>query len=397
MNRSHPVEEQTGNVMRPWLAVTAIGLSTFSVVTTEMLPVGLLNPIADTLNSTVGTAGLMISLPALLAALFAPLAVLASGGINRRTILCFLIILLIMANIASATATSMNWLLAARVIVGFCMGGIWAIAGGLAGRLVSPGSVGLATSIIFGGVAAASVFGVPLGAFIGDAFGWRAAFLAMAILAMLVLILLIKSLPSLPVNNSVTIGQFAEVLANRKVLVGLLVTFFLVAGHFMAYTYVRPLLQTVSKFDNSWISPLLFAYGLAGIAGNFLAGSIATKQLRWTLVFIAIGITAAVLLFSPLGGSITGGSLITLLWGVAYGGVSVSLMTWMMIAASKLIEVATSLYIAIFNIGIASGSFLGSQVVDKYGLLTNTTLAGVVAILALAVLIFSNIKAAPAH
>ncbi|MCG3460883.1 MFS transporter [Xenorhabdus bovienii] len=397
MNRSHPVEEQTGNVMRPWLAVTAIGLSTFSVVTTEMLPVGLLNPIADTLNSTVGTAGLMISLPALLAALFAPLAVLASGGINRRTILCFLIILLIMANIASATATSMNWLLAARVIVGFCMGGIWAIAGGLAGRLVSPGSVGLATSIIFGGVAAASVFGVPLGAFIGDAFGWRAAFLAMAILAMLVLILLIKSLPSLPVNNSVTIGQFAEVLANRKVLVGLLVTFFLVAGHFMAYTYVRPLLQTVSKFDNSWISPLLFAYGLAGIAGNFLAGSAATKQLRWTLVFIAIGITAAVLLFSPLGGSITGGSLITLLWGVAYGGVSVSLMTWMMIAASKSIEVATSLYIAIFNIGIASGSFLGSQVVDKYGLLTNTTLAGVVAILALAVLIFSNIKADPAH
>ncbi|MDE1473189.1 MFS transporter [Xenorhabdus bovienii] len=397
MNRSHPVEEQTGNVMRPWLAVTAIGLSTFSVVTTEMLPVGLLNPIADTLNSTVGTAGLMISLPALLAALFAPLAVLASGGINRRTILCFLIILLIMANIASATATSMNWLLAARVIVGFCMGGIWAIAGGLAGRLVSPGSVGLATSIIFGGVAAASVFGVPLGAFIGDAFGWRAAFLAMAILAMLVLILLIKSLPSLPVNNSVTIGQFAEVLANRKVLVGLLVTFFLVAGHFMAYTYVRPLLQTVSKFDNSGISPLLFAYGLAGIAGNFLAGSAATKQLRWTLVFIAIGITAAVLLFSPLGGSITGGSLITLLWGVAYGGVSVSLMTWMMIAASKSIEVATSLYIAIFNIGIASGSFLGSQVVDKYGLLTNTTLAGVVTILALAVLIFSNIKADPAH
>ncbi|MDE9538411.1 MFS transporter [Xenorhabdus bovienii] len=397
MNRSHPVEEQTGNVMRPWLAVTAIGLSTFSVVTTEMLPVGLLNPIADTLNSTVGTAGLMISLPALLAALFAPLAVLASGGINRRTILCFLIILLIMANIASATATSMNWLLAARVIVGFCMGGIWAIAGGLAGRLVSPGSVGLATSIIFGGVAAASVFGVPLGAFIGDAFGWRAAFLAMAILAMLVLILLIKSLPSLPVNNSVTIGQFAEVLANRKVLVGLLVTFFLVAGHFMAYTYVRPLLQTVSKFDNSGISPLLFAYGLAGIAGNFLAGSAATKQLRWTLVFIAIGITAAVLLFSPLGGSITGGSLITLLWGVAYGGVSVSLMTWMMIAASKSIEVATSLYIAIFNIGIASGSFLGSQVVDKYGLLTNTTLAGVVVILALAVLIFSNIKADPAH
>lgn len=77
-----------------WIAVIAVSLATFSVVTTEMLPVGLLTPIAGTLNITTGSAGLMISLPALLAALFAPLVVIASGGIDRRWILCGLLALL---------------------------------------------------------------------------------------------------------------------------------------------------------------------------------------------------------------------------------------------------------------------------------------------------------------
>ncbi|EKF66540.1 membrane protein [Serratia plymuthica A30] len=303
--------------------------------------------------------------------------------------------LLIAANIASATAASMNGLLAARVVVGFCMGGIWAIAGGIAGRLVPQASIGLAISIIFGGVAAASVLGVPLGALIGDAFGWRTAFLAMALLALLALILLIRSFPSVPAEQAVTLGQFAEQLANPKLLAGLLVTAMLVAGHFMAFTFIRPLLQTVSHFDDNWIGPLLFAYGLAGIAGNFLAGSTAAKHLRPTLALIALGLTAAVILFSWWGATAVSGGLITLLWGLAYGGVSVSLMTWMMIAAPRSIEVATSLYIATFNIGISLGAVTGGQLVDKYGLVTNALMAGAATGLALLVIARVKIRAEP--
>ncbi|HBT54063.1 MAG TPA: MFS transporter, partial [Erwinia persicina] len=160
-------------VRNPWTAVIAVGLATFSVVTTEMLPVGLLTAIAGTLNMTTGSAGLMISLPALLAALFAPFVVIASGGTDRRWILCGLLALLVVANLASALAPNLMVMLVARILLGFCMGGIWAIAGGLASRLVPEMAIGLATAIIFGGVAAASVLGVPLGAFIGDVMGWR--------------------------------------------------------------------------------------------------------------------------------------------------------------------------------------------------------------------------------
>ncbi|MCA6973883.1 MFS transporter [Pectobacterium carotovorum] len=366
-----------------WLAVVAVGLATFSVVTTEMLPVGLLTPIADTLQTSTGTAGLMISLPALLAALFAPLVVIASGGMDRRRILCGLLTLLVIANITSALASNIGWMLAARVLVGFCMGGIWAIAGGLAARLVPEHAIGLATSIIFGGVAAASVLGVPFGALLGDLAGWRWAFGCMAVFSGLVLVLHLAVIPALPVVHSVTLRQFGEQLINRKLQAGLILTLLLVAGHFMAFTFVRPLLLSVSGFDARWIGALLFAYGLAGIIGNFLAGIIAARRTALTLMAIALGLLLTPILFLTVGGSHFGGGIVLLIWGLAYGGVSVGLMTWMMKAAPRAVEMASALYVGVFNVGIALGSWVGGQIVDSSGLITTLWLAAGFAAVAL--------------
>lgn len=371
------------SVRHPWLAVAAVGLATFLLVTTEMLPVGLLTPIADTLATSTGTASLMISLPALLAALFAPLVVIASGSLDRRKILCGLLGLLVIANIASALAPSLIWMLVARVLVGFCIGGIWAIAGGLAARLVPSHSVGLATSIIFGGVAAASVLGVPLGALIGDFMGWRWAFGIMALLCGGLLALHLAVIPGLPVTRSATVRQFCEQLTNRKLQSGLLLTLLLVAGHFMAFTFVRPLLLSVSGFDAQWISGLLLVYGFTGIVGNFLAGMAAPRRTVPTLMVIALGLLLTPVLFLTVGGSHLGGGIVLLIWGLAYGGVSVGLMTWMMKVAPHAVEIATALYVTVFNTGIAVGAWTGGQVVDALGLITNLWLAGLVAVVAL--------------
>lgn len=368
---------------RPWLAVSAVGLATFSVVTTEMLPVGLLTSIAGSLGTSMGRAGLMISLPALLAALFAPLVVMAAGGMDRRRILCGLLALLVLANLASALAPSLIWLLAARVLVGFCMGGIWAIAGGLAAQLVPQASMGLATSIIFGGVAAASVLGVPLGALIGDFAGWRWAFGGMAGFSALVLALHVAVLPALPATGSANLRQFSHQLANRRLQAGLALTLLLVAGHFMSFTFVRPLLLTVSGFDAQWMSALLLAYGIAGIAGNFLAGIIAARRTVPSLAAIAMGLLLAPVLFLSMGDSPTGGGAVLLVWGLAYGGVSVGLMTWMMQAAPRAVEIATALYVGVFNIGIALGSWAGGQLVDGWGLHATLWLSGGLAAAAL--------------
>ncbi|WP_123552427.1 MFS transporter [Raoultella terrigena] len=363
------------SVRRRWTAVIAVGLATFSVVTTEMLPVGLLTSIAETLSITTGSAGLMISLPALLAALFAPFVVIASGGIDRRWILCGLLALLVIANLASALAPNLIVMLAARILVGFCMGGIWAIAGGLASRLVPQNATGLATSIIFGGVAAASVLGVPLGAFIGDAVGWRWAFGSMAVFSALVLVFHLAVIPSLPVTGSANISQFITQLGNRKIQTGLFLTLLLVTGHFVAFTFVRPLLISVSGVDTQWIGAILFAYGAAGIAGNFLAGIAAARCTTFTLIAIAAGLALTPLLFITAGQSATGGAGILIFWGLAYGGLSVGLMTWMMKAAPHALEIAAALYVGVFNTGIALGSWSGGQIVDMLALTDTLWLA----------------------
>ncbi|OWT61560.1 MFS transporter [Achromobacter insolitus] len=360
---------------RAWLSVIAVGMATFCVVTTEMLPVGLFVPITGALEVSVGMGGFMLFVPAMLAALFAPLVVLGAKGADRRVILCGLLALLVCANAASAWAPSMPWFLAARVLVGFCIGGVWAIAGGLANRLVGPSAVGLATSIIFGGVAVASVLGVPLGAFLGELAGWRAAFGAMAALCAAVLLLNLLGLPALPAARSLQPRQLASQLANPGLRRGLLITLFLVAGHFMAYTFVRPLLQIHAAFGEGWIGPLLFAYGAAGVAGNFLGGAAAARRPAATLLVIAASLLSILLLLSGLGQLRPAAAVLLLLWGLAYGAVSVSLQTWMMKAAPDAVEAATSLFVAVFNLGIAAGSLLGVPSVDALGLRVNLWLA----------------------
>ncbi len=358
-----------------WPAVYAVTLSTFAVVTTEMLPVGLMTPIAQAYDISVGIAGLTISVPAILAALFAPVVVLAAGRIDRRIILSSLMILLMCANAISALAPNFEWLLAARVTVGFCMGGIWSVAGGLAGRLVPEQSVAPATALIFGGVAVASVLGVPLGALAGELAGWRIAFAGMALFSLAVLITQLIVLPALPVGASVRWPQFTAQLGRRPVQLGLSLTLLLVAGHFMAYTFVHPLLQNLSGFGSEWIGLLLFGYGIAGISGNFLAGMVAGRKTTQTLLAIAAGLTITIAAFAMIGGSPVSGVIMLVLWGIAYGGVSVSLQTWMMKSAPNAIEIVTSLFVAVFNIGIALGSFAGGRVVDDFGLHTTLLIA----------------------
>jgi predicted MFS family arabinose efflux permease len=362
-----PLDGPTGRYQH-WHPVYAVGLATFAVVTTEMLPVGLLTPIATALQILPGTAGLMISVPAVLAAFFAPLVVLAAGDLDRKLILAGLLGLLTLANLVSAMAVSFVWLLGARIIVGFCMGGIWAIAGGLGHRLVPDHAAGAATAVIFGGVAAASVLGVPTGAVIGEFADWRLAFGAMAGFSLLVLVFVLRTLPALPAGLPVRAGVFLSVLSRRSIRLGLVVAFLFVSGHFMAFTFVRPALQTIAGVGAGWIGIVLFAYGMAGIAGNFLTGAIISRGISLSLITIGFMLTVSIAGLAAFATAPRGGIMILILWGLAYGGVSVALQTVMMRAAPAAVETATSLYVSVFNGAIAFGSFAGGVLINRYDL-----------------------------
>ncbi|MFC4912903.1 MFS transporter [Actinomadura gamaensis] len=351
--------------MRGWLAVAAVALGIFSLMTSELLPVALLTPIGSGLHVSAGTAGLMVTVPGLVAMVSAPLVTVAAGRVDRRVVLCALVGLVGAANLVSAVAPDFGVVLAARFLVGVGVGGFWAIAGGLAPRLVSERHVARATAIVFGGVSTASVLGVPAGTLIGDSSGWRTAFAAVGFLGLAALAALVLLLPSLPSQRTITFGELPRLLrAGSGVRTGVIITFLLITGHFAAYTFVRPILQQVSGIGGDRTGGLLLAYGIAGVIGNFAAGARAGHDVRRTVVTIAAALAAAVALFALVGGTPEAAIVLLLGWGLAYGGVSVSLQTWILKAAPQQHEAAGSLFVAAFNFSIAFGALVGGLAMD---------------------------------
>ncbi|WP_338146975.1 hypothetical protein [Lelliottia amnigena] len=120
---------------------------------------------------------------------------------------------------------------------------------------------------------------------------------------------------------------------------------------------------------------ILFAYGVAGIVGNFLAGITAARYTTFTLIMIAAGLVLTPLLFITTGQSVTGGGGVLIFWGLAYGGLSVGMMTWMMKAAPRDVEIAAAFYVGVVNTGIALGLWIGGQIVDMLALTDTLWLA----------------------
>lgn len=353
--------------VKGWFAVLAVTLGIFSLMTSELLPVGLLTPIGTSLDVSKGAAGLMVTVPGLVAAFSAPLVTVATGRIDRRIVLVVLVGLMGAANLASAFATSFALVLVARVLIGVSVGGFWSIAGGIALRLVPAHHVARATAVIFGGVEAASVLGVPTGTFIGDLNGWRTAFAAVGILGLVSLALMLFLMPSLPAEQAITFSSLPEVFkANTGVRVGIALTFLVITGHFLAYTFVRPILESDGISDGS-IGTLLLTFGVAGICGNFIAGALVARRLRQNVTGIAVTLSGAMLLLALVDTNAWSAGAILAIWGLGYGAVPVTLQAWILDAAPDATEAATSLYVSAFNLSIALGALIGGLAVNGIG------------------------------
>jgi predicted MFS family arabinose efflux permease len=339
------------------------------VVTAEQLPIGLLTSVSGDLGVSEGKAGLMVTLPGFIAAVAAPLVPLAIGALDRRIALLGLMGLMAAASVLSALAPSYLTLLASRILVGLSIGGFWAIAGGLAPRLVPAASVPRATSLIFGGVAAASVLGIPIGTLIGEYAGWRSAFVALAVGSALVVAGLLIAIPRLRPERAVGVTVLAGQLRNRAVTSGLLVTLLLVTAQFATYTYISPMAQSLMGIGSMFVGPLLLGYGIAGVIGNFIIGMRGSRNVATTMLVISLALAALMIGIAAIARHEIAGVLFVLAWGFVYGGVSVSLQTWMLRAAPEAAETATSLWVCVFNFSIALGAFVGGAAVDNIGLM----------------------------
>lgn len=354
-----------------WIAVGVLTLATFIVVTSEMLPVGVLTPMAEGLGVPAGGVGVSLTITGLVSAVTAPVVPRVLGDWDRRKVLAAAMVVLAGGNILTAVASEFGLMVVSRVLLGIGIGIVWGMASAVATRLVAPRNIAIAVSFAVSGVATASVLGVPLGTFIGNALGWRIAFGSLAALALVVALALLIALPTLrrpEAGGSSIEASPRRSLSRPAVVTGLIVVVVLVTAHFAAYTYVRPMLENQTGFSANAIALLLLLYGLFGLVGNFAAGAAAGRKPRLTVLLLAAGIAIAMVILAEFGTSALAAGAAIALWGVAYGGVSVSAQLWMTRAAPDQVENITGLYVGFFNGAIALGAAVGGLLVENAGI-----------------------------
>lgn len=361
-------EPTSQSVKQQWLAILSVAVGAFALVTSEFLPVGVLNDVASDLDISAGQAGLMVTLPGIMAALAAPLLSVGIGAMDRRYLLTGLTLIMIIANCIVSFANDFNVLLFGRVLLGVSIGGFWATAIGLSGRLAPRGvGVAKATSIIMMGVTLATVLGVPVGTWLSGLMGWRMTFLVTALVGVPVLLAQIFLLPPLHPDRAIRISDLPALFTNPQARVGLIAVLLIGLAHFAAYTYVAPFFKQSAGFDGPTIGSLLLLYGMAGVLGNVFAGFAANRNVRYTLLLVALMIGTSTALFPHFATGLLGAAMLIALWGFAFGAFPACSSIWMFVVAPKDVERGMPLFVALFQVIIALGSFFGGQIVDQLG------------------------------
>ncbi|TIR85416.1 MAG: MFS transporter, partial [Mesorhizobium sp.] len=258
-----------------WGAVVSLALGVFGLVTAEFLPASLLTRLAQDLGVSEGAAGQAVTATAVVGAIAAPTMAIVTKRLDRRLVMWLLTLLLIVSNLLAAFASSLTMLLLARVVLGVALGGFWSMSAAMAMRLVPMRLMPRAMSIILTGVSVATVTAAPVGAYVGDIWGWRTAFMIAAVVGALTLLVQLATIPSLPPTAVASFRTLIEVLKRRTIRIALLVVLLVASGQFAGFTYVRPFLETVPVMPIETISLVLLAYGIGGFFGNFAGAFLA--------------------------------------------------------------------------------------------------------------------------
>ena len=350
-----------------WPAVVSLSLGVFGLVTAEFLPASLLTPMAQDLGISDGSAGQAVTATAIVGAISAPLMAVLTRGIDRRLVLWAFSILLIISNIIAATASGLAMLLLARIMLGVALGGFWSMSAAMVMRLVPMRLVPRGMSLMMTGVSVATVTAAPVGAYIGELWGWRQAFFTAAGVGLLALLAQMLTLPKLPALGAPHLRTLFELLKRPSLTVAVLTVLLAISGHFAGFTYVRPFLEQVPHLSIEAIALTLLAYGIGGFFGNFAGAFMVERSLKANMVLGILFISLMALVLILFGSTPWLAAAAVALWGFAFGLLPVGFQSWIVRAAPDEAESAGGLLVATFQVAIASGAILGGLLVDHAG------------------------------
>jgi MFS transporter, DHA1 family, chloramphenicol resistance protein len=347
-----------------------LALAVFAQATSEFMLSGLLPDIARELAVSIPEAGALTSAFAVGMIVGAPVMAMLSMRWSRRWTLFGFLAVFLSVHVLGALTSSYPLLMLTRVLAAVSNAGFLAVALAAATSMVAPNAKGRATAILLGGTTVACVLGVPGGALLGQLWGWRSAFWAVAVVSVPALAAIIRSVPARPPRRErygvddtrldvPDVRRELRVLGARRPVTILMLGALVNAATFCAFTYLAPLVTTVAGLEPLWVPVVLALFGLGSFLGVGLGGRMSDRAPGG---FLLCG--GAILLVGWLVFALVAGNAVALL-GLAFGlgvlsfAVGALLISQVLYAAAAAPTLAGGFATAAFNVGAALGPWLG--------------------------------------
>ena len=353
-------------MLLPILLLSAAG---FTVLTTEFIIVGLLPAIARDLEVSVPQAGLLVTLFAFTVAALGPFLTAYFARFKRKPLFITILLMFAFANTLAALAPNI-WVMGfARLLPALGLPVFWALASETAVDIVGPEYAGRAIAKIGFGIVCATVFGIPVGSLISDAWGWRSAFSILAVVALAKALLLWLYLPATHVvRANASLRSQLGMLRSPLVIGHIVLSVLVFSGMFTAYTYLADILERLAGFDGTLVGWCLMGFGAVGLIGNSLGGRMVDRHpLIASMVFSAFMIGALLALVPSIHSSLALAAALAI-WGITQSALFLVSHVRLMKIAPQAPAFAASLNIAGGNLGIGLGAMVGGRVIDSYGL-----------------------------
>ncbi|AXK33282.1 MFS transporter [Streptomyces armeniacus] len=343
-------------------AVYVLGLAVFAQGTSEFMLSGLVTGIADDLHVSLSAAGLLTSAFAIGMVVGAPLMSLLSRRWPRRRALVAFLSVFVAVHVVGALTTSYPLLLATRVVGALANAGFWAVALATAVGMVEPGLRARAASVVVGGVTLACIAGVPGGALLGEQWGWRSAFWAVALVSLPAVLAIVRTIPEQRPDagaDEVSARRELRVLRDRRLLSTLLVCALVQGATFCTFTYLAPLVTEVTGFGEGWVPGVLALFGVGSFVGVTLGGRVIDARpmvfLTAGMVSLAAGWTA----FAVTAGHPVAALVFVFVQGMLAFGTGIALISRVLEQAAEAPTLAGGFATAAFNVGATVGPWAG--------------------------------------
>ena len=373
------------------LAVVALATGGFAIGTTEFVTMGLLPQIAGGIGVTIPQAGHLISAYALGVVVGAPTLAALGARLPRRALLVWLMVAYAVLNLLSAAVSHYGLLAFVRFLDGLPHGAYFGVSALVASGMVSPERRGRALALVMMGIPVANLAGVPAATLLGQAYGWRAAYIAVGLVSVLTVVLILLFVPSTPGDATATGRRELAALRHPQLWYAVGAGAIGFGGLFALVSYIAPITTDVGGLPESAVAVFLLVLGVGMVVGNVVAGRLVDWSIEKSLRGAAVGLALALLLYFVLAPTGWWAGLAGFLVTVIGSVLALGFMARLMDAAEHAQTLGAAMSHASLNMGNALGAWLGGLVIAAgYGLRAPLVVGAALALAGLVVLVVAR-------